>query len=228
MVDNRTGWTGWNRNSFDPRKSDMSTLQVYETTVTDAGRNWTARFAVFPQRSFYGEIPTSEDALRSLLSLTAFEQVHTASALPQVLALLLDRDELDASPQHGHGESAIPESSEVDSELFAFAEELSFTEVVPFESSPLSPKSLASVVLQASKAGAAPLGAMVAYAAVGSTPLLLVAVPTAIVLCGGAVAFGKWLDQHRDELFANILGATSKQRRKPMRRIKLNRTKHGD
>jgi hypothetical protein len=122
----------------------------------------------------------------------------------------------------------LPPASVVDPALFDFAEELSFAEIVPFEFSPLSLQSLASIALRAAQGGAVSLGAVTAFIVVGQTPLLVVAVPAGIVLCGGAIAFGKWLDQHRDEIFAKILQLKPRRRRRPSRKINLASDEPGE
>jgi len=205
----------------------MSSVQVYETTVTDGEGNWIARIAVFPQRAFHEQqVPTDETSLRAFFGFTEFHQLETASVLPRVLASLLTQDEVEQQfaypPSGAPSILSLPPPSVVEPALFEFAEELSFTEIVPFESSPLSLQSLASIALKAAQGGATPLGAVTAFVAVGPTPLLLVAVPLGIVLCGGAVAFGKWLDQHREELFTKILRVTSRRRQRPRRAMKLS------
>ena len=201
----------------------MSSVQVYETTVTDGAGNWIARIAVFPQRAFHErQVPTGEASLRELFGFTTFQQLETVSALPRVLAVLLAQDEVEQFPYPSSGAPStlsLPPPSVVEPALFKFAEELSFTEVVPFESSPLSLQSLASIALKAAQGGATPLGAVTAFVAVGPTPLLLVAVPAGIVLCGSAIAFGKWLDQHRDEFFTKILRITPRRRQRPLRKV---------
>jgi hypothetical protein len=171
------------------------------------------------------QVPTSEALLKELLALTAFHQLDTVSALPRALAVLLAEDheeEFPHPPTPAPSMPPLPPSSVIEPALFEFAEELSFAEVVPFESSALSLHSLASIALKAARGGATTLGAVTAYVAVGQTPLLLVAVPAGIVLCGGAIAFGKWLDQHRDEIFAKILGIGRKPRRRPSRGISFS------
>jgi len=173
----------------------MITAQIYETTVTDNNRNWLARFLIFPQNAFYErEVAISESSLRELFGLTAFQQLATVSALPRVLAVLLAEDTEEQFQYSARGRPSlppIPPPSVIEANLYAFAEELAFAEVIPFESSPLSLQSLASIILKAGKAGAVPLGAVTALVAVGQTPLLLIAVPAGIVLCGGAIAVSK-------------------------------------
>jgi len=197
----------------------MNIAQIYETTITDSDRNWLARFLVFPQQAFYEhEVPTDEPSLREIFGFTELQPLDTASALPRALAVLLaeDREEQFVTAGRRPPLPSLPPSSVIDTTLFNFAEELSFAEVVPFESSLLSLQSLASITLKAAKAGAVPLGAVTALVAVGQNPALLVAVPAGIVLCGGAIAVSKWFDQHRDEILSKVFRL--KQRKTPVRR----------
>jgi hypothetical protein len=62
----------------------------------------------------------------------------------------------------------------------AFAQYLAYAQVVPFESSPLTPKSLSDLAAAGGGIG----GALGAY--VTGDPLLLLTIPTGIIVCGAA------------------------------------------
>lgn len=194
----------------------MKSVQAYETTVADDERTKIARFVVFPQRAFLNnQVPTAETELREFFSLSEFRKLENASELPRALAALLAADDLRDLPTPQTESQPIPSLSSpavIKPDLFAFAEELSFAQVVPFESSLLSLQAMATIFLKAAKGGAVPLGAVAALVAVGTTPALLVAVPAGIVLCGGAIAFGKWVDENRDEVFSKVFGLKPKHR----------------
>jgi hypothetical protein len=65
-----------------------------------------------------------------------------------------------------------------------FAEYLAFEAVIPFESSPLGAKALATLI-----AGTTSAGAALGYAATGD-PIVLVTVPAGIVVAGVAIGVG--------------------------------------
>ena len=203
----------------------MESIQAYETTVADRTHAWMARFVIIPERAFpNGVTPTNEDSLRRFFSFATLQHLPAASALPRALAVLVAYDETEHFPVPAAGSPTVslPPASVVEPSLFQFAEELSFAEVVPFESSPLSLQALASITLKAAKGGAVTLGAVTAIVAIGQTPFLLIAVPAGIVLCGSAISFGKWFDQHRNDIFSKVFGITPRQPKPIGRKIDLS------
>lgn len=66
----------------------------------------------------------------------------------------------------------------------SFAEKLCLECDIPFENSSLSAEALVKLVTKATGVG---LGAFAGFVAVGASPLLMVAVPAGMVLCGAAM-----------------------------------------
>jgi len=81
--------------------------------------------------------------LREIFGFTELQPLDTASALPRALAVLLAEDREEQFVTAGR-RPPLPSLllPSYDTTLFNFAEELSFAEVVPFESSLLSLQSL--------------------------------------------------------------------------------------
>jgi len=77
-----------------------------------------------------------------------------------------------------------------DPELLAFADQVSSQALVPFETSPLGPHSLADIGKMVSQFGP---GTMIGVVAAGHTPLVLITVPVGIVLCGAAAGVARAL-----------------------------------
>jgi len=83
-----------------------------------------------------------------------------------------------------------------------FAELICFDTAIPFENSPLSAESLAKLVTHAS--GPA-IGAFVAFVICGSTPLLFVAVPAGMLICGAAKGVATALEEGLKKKLENWL-----------------------
>jgi hypothetical protein len=161
-------------------------IQIYETTVFNReARVQAFSFVTVPSRSFpRGEVPPVHDVADALSVLfmhdgpRAFRRNLRPWGLPFLIDGLLGRRDsfrFYFDPDTPFGEKQGPSR---------FAEYLAFEAVIPFESSPLSSKALATLVGGTTSAGAA-LG----YAATGD-PIVLVTVPAGIVVAGVAIGLG--------------------------------------
>jgi len=164
----------------------MDPVQIYETTIYNRERRGQAfTFLTIPSRSLPdGEVPPVKRLAQDLGVLfmddgpRAFRRNLRSWGLPFLIDGALGRRDsfhFYFDPDTPFGEKQGPSR---------FAEYLSFEAVVPFESSPLGPKSLATLVGATGTAGAA-LG----YAA-GADPIVLVTVPAGIVIAGAAIGIG--------------------------------------
>jgi hypothetical protein len=164
----------------------MDPVQVYETTIYNRDRRGQHfSFVTVPARSLPNrEVPSVEHVARSLSVLfmddgpRGFRRNLRPWGLPFLIDGALGRREsfrFYFDPDTPFGEKQGPSP---------FAEYLAFEPVVPFESSPLGSKALATLVGATSTAGAA-LG----YAATGE-PIVLVTVPAGIVVAGVALGVG--------------------------------------
>jgi hypothetical protein len=164
----------------------MDPVQVYETTIYNRdNRGQAFSFVTIPSRSLPDhEVPPVQDVARTLSVLfmndgpRAFRRNLRPWGLPFVIDGALGRREsfrFYFDPDTPFGEKQGPSR---------FAEYLAFEAVIPFESSPLGAKALATLVGATSTAGAA-LG----YSATGH-PMMLVTVPAGIVVAGAAIGVG--------------------------------------
>lgn len=163
----------------------MDPAQIYETRIYDRASGRGFAFATVPRRSLPElEVPSIDhlvDALDLMImddSPRAFRRNLRAWGLPFLIDGALGRRRsfrfyFDPDVPYGEKEGPSP-----------FAEYLAFQALIPFESSPLGSKALATLVGTTGSAGAA-LG----YAASGD-PIVLVTVPAGIVIGGAALGVG--------------------------------------
>jgi hypothetical protein len=172
-----------------------SPAQTYETTIYDRDSGRAFSFISVPSRSLgedAGDVPPADLVARRLgldsdppRPSRRWPPIRSVSpwALPFAIDVALGRDEEDfyrwgpfLLEEHlfgprGRAERAGPS---------AFAQYLAYAQVVPFENSPLTPKSLSDLAAAGGGLG----GALGAY--VTGDPLLLLAIPTGIIVCGAA------------------------------------------
>jgi hypothetical protein len=164
----------------------MDPVQIYETTIYNRDRRGEHfSFATVPARSIQGGEVPSVDTLAQTLGVLfmresprAFRRNLRPWGLPFLIDGALGRRRsfhiyFDPDTPFGEKEGPSP-----------FAEYLAFEAVVPFESSPLGSKALATLVGATASAGAG-LG----YAANGD-PIVLITVPAGIVVAGVALGIG--------------------------------------
>lgn len=164
----------------------MDPVQFYETTIYNRDRAGQAfSFVSIPARSLPGgEVPSAEAVARTFGAQfmedgpRSFRRNLRPWGLPFLIDGALGRREsfrFFFDPDTPYGEKVGPSR---------FAEYLAFEAVIPFESSPLGAKALATLV-----GATGTTGAVLGYAATGE-PLVLVTVPAGIVLAGAALGIG--------------------------------------
>ncbi len=150
------------------------------------------RFSVIPIES----VPNwkNPDELVKRLDFP-FERLGSVSLLPYAVMSLLSEStwiEPDANEvleQLKHLVNAPPEQAASilsDSSLISFADYVSFGEVIPVESSPLTLRALTALAVTPGSAA----GLAIVKTAALSGPLLILATPLSIVLCAAATAAG--------------------------------------
>ncbi|HET6505609.1 MAG TPA: hypothetical protein VFG42_02360 [Baekduia sp.] len=165
----------------------MRPTQFYETTIYNrdrAGQSFS--FVTIPARSFPdGQTPEIEQVASALGAFfmedgpRAFRRNLRPWGLPFLIDGALGRRQsfrFYFDPDVPFGEKIGPSR---------FAEYLAFEAIIPFESSPLGAKALASLI----GATTGTTGAALGYAATGE-PLVLVTVPAGIVIAGVALGIG--------------------------------------
>jgi hypothetical protein len=159
--------------------------QYYSTTLFDRYQPQRLSFTFIPARSLADGIPPlSIVAIRLDAELLNPRQIHPWH-LPILLASLLP----------GYGTSQV--ASELLTQLtrhnpimmhpnqLGFAEYIAYSDVIPFEESPLKGKSLMAI------AGTA--GVQIGLMAAGGDPIVLLTVPLGILLCTAAAMLGPGL-----------------------------------
>jgi hypothetical protein len=166
--------------------------QCYWTTVFDRYQPQSLSFAFLPVRSLVSDDIPRLDVIATILEgqLLTPGEIHPWH-LPTLLAsILLDGTQQDPSKlsmQLAYGGPAW-----VDPKRLGFAEYVSYSDVIPFEESPLKGKSLMSI------AGSA--GVTIGLIAAHGTPLVILTVPLGILLCTAAAELGPELGKKLPKL----------------------------
>jgi hypothetical protein len=169
----------------------MNLAQTYETTIlSDSEHSFQA--LVVPARSMPSGQNSQSDEIFKALELKILHDATPANLARDMAVLLTPElkageltDRLIRAANLGSKEEPSPDDAK-------FAAMICFDTVIPFENSPLSAESLAKLVTHAS--GPA-IGAFVAFVIFGSTPLLFVAVPAGMIICGAAKGVATALEE---------------------------------
>jgi hypothetical protein len=161
-----------------------SIVQIHETTIADVSSDLSAHFVTVPARSLGGssyQLQGSEGPLAAL-GLLPIADVPFGGVARSLAACLVSDDvetfvrkfEQGFEEETSHSSVQLPEP-------FMFAEYLTFARVIPFEQPSLSADSLGDIL---TAQGHGEAGYM--YHEATGIPLLAVAIPTGIVICGSA------------------------------------------
>ena len=157
--------------------------QLFATTLYDRHQTQQLSFVFIPARSMAnGLVVTELNAIKGLIDPNAnFIRTVSPSYLPAALASMLS---LPAPSNPFSWADALPPARSIwiHPNSVGFAEYVAFSEVVPFEESPLKSKSLMAVAVAT--------GAKIGLIAGGATPFVLLTVPAGIILCTAGVTFG--------------------------------------
>jgi hypothetical protein len=158
--------------------------QIYETTIADTTSDLAAHIVTVPARSLGGSSYLFEgsDWPLEMLGLLRIADVPFGGVARSLAACLVSDDVEEFLRKFDQGfEEETKHSSTRLPKPFVFAEYLTFARVVPFEQPSLSADSLGNI-LTAQDHGEA--GYM--YHEATGTPLLAVAIPAGMVICGSA------------------------------------------
>ena len=158
--------------------------QIYESTIADIASDLSAHIVTIPARSLGGSSYLFEgsDWPLEMLGLLRIADVPFGGVARSLAACLVSDDveeflrrfQQGFEEETGHSSTQLPKS-------FVFAEYLTFARVVPFEQPSLSADSLGNILTAQGRGEA---GYM--YHEVTKTPLLAVAIPPGMVICGSA------------------------------------------
>src|SRR5919112_2663072 len=158
--------------------------QIYETTIADTTSDLAAHIVTIPARSLGGRSYLFQGSEWSLetLGLLRIADVPFGGVARSLAACLVSDDVEEFLRKFDQGfEEETKHSSTQLPKPFVFAEYLTFARVVPFEQPSLSADSLGSILTAQGRGEA---GYM--YHEVTKTPLLAVAIPSGMVICGSA------------------------------------------
>jgi hypothetical protein len=159
-------------------------VQIYETTIADTTSELSAHFVTVPARSLGGSsyLYQGSDWPLETLGLLRIADVPFGGVARSLAACLVSDDVEEFLRRFEQGfEEETKHSSAQLPKPFVFAEYLTFARNIPFEQPSLSADSLGNIL---TAQGHGEAGYM--YHEVTRTPLLAVAIPAGMVLCGSA------------------------------------------
>lgn len=166
--------------------------QTYETTLVSHDNQYAVRIISIPARAIH-------EAYRNILDDLArateafdgqlMQPIPSLMRLPVAVSAIVENPS-DARYAVFRMLSAIehPQTDTFSSSILAFAEQISYAELIPFETSPISLHTLADIASYG-----ATTATSVGLVAITHNPWLLITVPTGIVLCGAAQGVSKGL-----------------------------------
>jgi hypothetical protein len=158
--------------------------QIFETTIADIASDLSAHFVIVPARSLGGSsyLFQGSDWPLETLGLLPVADVPFGGVARSLAACLVSDDVEEFLRKFDQGfEEETSHSSWQVPKPFAFAEYLTFARVIPFEQPSLSADSLGSIL---TARGRGEVGYM--YHEETRIPLLGVAIPEGMVICGSA------------------------------------------
>ena len=158
--------------------------QIYESTIADIASDLSAHIVTIPARSLGGSSYLFErsDWPLEMLGLLRIADVPFGGVARSLAACLVSDDVEEFLRKFDQGfEEETKHSSTQLPKAFVFAEYLTFARVVPFEQPSLSADSLGNILTAQGRGEA---GYM--YHEATKTPLLAVAIPAGMVICGSA------------------------------------------
>jgi hypothetical protein len=166
--------------------------QIYETTIADTTSDLAAHIVTVPARSLGGSSYLFEgsDWPLEMLGLLRIADVPFGGVARSLAACLVSDDVEEFLRKFDQGfEEETKHSSTQLPHPFVFAEYLTFARVVPFEQPSLSADSLGNIL---TAQGHGEAGYM--YHEATGIPLLAVAIPTGMVICGSAAGMIRALE----------------------------------
>jgi hypothetical protein len=158
--------------------------QIFETTIADIASDLSAHFVMVPARSLGGSSYLFQGSDRPLetLGLLRVADIPFGGVARSLAACLVSEDIEEFLRKFDQGfEEETSHSSTQLPKPFVFAEYLTFARVIPFEQPSLSADSLGNILTARGRGEA---GYM--YHEETRTPLMAVAIPEGMIICGSA------------------------------------------
>jgi len=186
-------------------------VQIYETTIADTTSDLSAHFVTVPARSLGGSsyLYQGSDWPLETLGLLRIADVPFGGVARSLAACLVSDDveeflrrfEQSFEEETRHSSAQLPKP-------FVFAEYLTFARVLPFEQPSLSAESLGNILTAQGRGEA---GYM--YHEATKTPLLAVAIPAGIVICGSAPGMIRALESGLRQRLVELVKSRSGEHR---------------
>jgi hypothetical protein len=181
--------------------------QIHETTIADTASDLSAHFVTVPARSLGGTSYLFEgtDGPLETIGLLRIADVPFGGVARSLAALLVSADveEFLRRFDQGFEEETRHASTELP-KPFVFAEYLTFARVVPFEWPSLAADSLGNIL---TAQGHGEAGYM--YHEATGTPVLAVAIPAGMVICGSAPGMANALESGLRERLVDLVKSRS-------------------
>jgi hypothetical protein len=184
--------------------------QVYETTIADVVSDLSAHVVTVTARSLGGSsyLFRSPGGLLEALGLFRLADVPMGGVVHSLAACLVSGDVAEFLRKFDEGfEAESKYSGTMLPAHFLFAEYLTFARVIPFEWSSLSVESLGNILTAQGRGQAG-----FAYYEGTETPLLVVAIPAGMVICGSSPGVGKALEAGLRRKILNLVKSRSGER----------------
>lgn len=186
-------------------------VQIHETTIVDGASDLSAHVVAVPARSLGGGsyLFRGTDGPLETLGLLRLADVPLGGVARSLAACLVSEDVEEFLRRFDEGfEEEIRHSSTELPKHFVFAEYLTFARVVPFEWSSLSADSLGNIL---TAQGHGEAGYM--YHEATGTPVLTVAIPAGMVICGSAPGMTRALDAGLRQSLVELVKSRSGEER---------------
>jgi hypothetical protein len=185
--------------------------QIYESTIADIASDLSAHFVTIPARSLGGSSYLFEgsDWPLETLGLLRIADVPFGGVARSLAACLVSDDVEEFLRKFDQGfEEETKHSSTQLPRPFVFAEYLTFARVVPFEQPSLSADSLGNILTAQGRGEA---GYM--YHEATGIPLLAVAIPAGMVICGSAPGMIRALESGLRQRLVELVKSRSGEHR---------------
>jgi hypothetical protein len=185
--------------------------QIYESTIADIASDLSAHIVTVPARSLGGSSYLFEgsDWPLEMLGLLRIADVPFGGVARSLAACLVSDDVEEFLRKFDQGfEEETKHSSTQLPKPFVFAEYLTFARVVPFEQPSLSADSLGNILTAQGRGEA---GYM--YHEATGIPLLAVAIPAGMVICGSAPGMIRALESGLRQRLVELVKSRSGEHR---------------
>lgn len=179
----------------------MEILQTFETTIISRADRHLALSSIFVPVVVANAVDLSDriELAATLGSEEWTDAIH--DQIPNFIALGIEREAFVLAVGKGEEQSlqSLVNQRASDRRSIEFANEVFYQRLIPLTQSPLALGSLSELIKAAS------VGAVVGFIAVAGHPIVLIAVPAGIILCGAATGIANALEEGLRERILTLL-----------------------